>query len=314
MNANRPRLGFTLVELLVVIAIIGILVAILLPAVQSAREAARRTSCRNKLKQIGLATQLFESTHETLPPPNVQSAEGVLISGGSAYSGLGSVFVVLLPFLEEAARFEAYDLTRAPTDTVNLPFTEQALDVYTCPSMQMPRTAPHPCGERLGPGSYLPSTRVRYGTPGALDGAFANSPGKKGSRYDLGFEKIIDGTSHTLLFGETTYGLKNYLWTEHGSTNCHANGGSCWGDFKWAQGYWHYAFGHTGWTPGQKSKYHFNKTDTAFDTRQRTTFRSDHPGGVQFVLIDGSVRFVETDVEQQALFAMITRLGGEIGQ
>ena len=114
------------------------------PAVRAFLEKLHRVllllteRCRNKLKQLGLATQLFESTYETLPPPNVQSAEGVLISGGSAYSGLGSVLVVLLPFLEEAARFEAYDLTRAPTATVNLPFTEQALDVYTCPSMQTP--------------------------------------------------------------------------------------------------------------------------------------------------------------------------------
>jgi len=308
---ERPRGAFTLIELLVVIAIVGILAALLLPAVQAAREAARRTQCRNNLKQLGLATHLFESSHATLPPPQVLSSQGVLISSGTHYEGLGSVFVVLLPYLEEGGRYDAYDLTLPPGAPANRSFTSVALPSYTCPSMATPRVVPDPCGETLGLGSYLPSTRVRYGTPGALDGAFANPPSNYGARYDLGLEKVTDGASHTLLFGETSYGLVNYRWAEHGASSCHSKGGVCWGDFKWAQGYWHYAFGHTGWTPGQKSKYHFNTPEAPWDTRQRTTFRSDHPGGVQFVGIDGSVRFVETRIDQNALFAAITRSGGE---
>jgi prepilin-type N-terminal cleavage/methylation domain-containing protein len=308
-DANNK--AFTLVELLSVIAIIGVLAALLLPAVQQAREAARQTQCRNLLKQIGLATQLFEGAHQTLPPPQVLPHGSGLVGGASGdYGHLGSVFVLLLPFLEEGGLYESYDIQQPPTAASNTGFTSKALPAYLCPSMHLPREVPDLCGELLGPGSYLPSTRVAYGTPGGLDGGFTNPPGF-GDRYRLTFAQITDGASHTVMFGETSYGLKNYRWAEHGALNCHSKPGACWGDFTWAQGYWHYAFGHTGWTKGQKSKYHFNDTNAPFDTRQRTTFRSDHPDGVHFVQLDSSVRFIETDIDREALFALITRAGGD---
>ncbi|TWT90533.1 hypothetical protein Mal64_09250 [Pseudobythopirellula maris] len=312
MRTKNPPKAFTLVELLVVIAIIGILVALLLPAVQSAREAARRCTCRNKLKQIGLATHLFESTRKTLPPPHVLSKGGGLVAAenNEFYGHLGGALVLLLPYLEQGARFDTYDLTEPPEHSGpgadNLSVTQTALPDYQCPSMHMPRTAPDPCGESLGPGSYLISTRTHYQPQFALNGAFAAPPGA-GKRYDLGLEKITDGVSHTLLIGETSYGLANYTWDEHPSSGCNDKSGPCWGDFKWAAGYWINAFGHTGWTKGQDSKYHFNETDAPYDIRQRTTFRSDHPGGVQFVLLDGSVRFIPESIEREALFALITR-------
>lgn len=315
LHSRLRARAFTLVELLVVIAIIGILVALLLPAVQSARESARKISCKNKLKQIGLATLHFENVHRTLPPPQVLGEGGGLVSGGSFYSGLGSMFVLLLPYLEEGASFDTYDLTKPPSfregSVDNLSVTQSALPAYNCPSMLMPRTAPDPCGESLGPGSYLISSRVRYLPQFALTGAF-DTPPKVGQRYRLGLQRITDGTSHTLLIGETSYGLKNYRWVEHTASGCKSNGGTCWGDYSWAQGYWHFAFGHTGWTPHQKSRYNFNDTDASWDSRQRTTFRSDHPGGVQFVLVDGSVHFIQDTIQRETLFALITRDGGEV--
>lgn len=315
MLAMRQRTAFTLVELLVVIAIVGILIALLLPAVQAARESARRAACGNKLKQIGLAVHEFANTHNTLPPPQVLAEGGGLVAGESYYSGLGSMFVLLLPYLEEGARFDRYDLTRPPDyqgpEARNLSLARTALPPYNCPSMGLPRAVPDPCGERLGPGSYLISTRVHYQPQFALNGAFATPP-DKGKRYDLPFAKIIDGTSHTVLVGETNYGLKNYLWSEHAANGCKSNGGVCWGDFKWAEGYWHFAFGHTGWTPNQPSRYNFNQPSAPWDSRLRTTFRSDHPGGVMFVLVDGSVQLLRTEIEQGALFALVTRAGQEV--
>jgi len=308
-------LGFTIVELLVVIAIIGALVALLLPAVQSAREAARRTSCTNNLKQIGLAVLNFENTHQTLPPPHVLSEGGGLVAGPTFYSGLGSTFVLLLQYLEDGSRYEAYDLTRPPSyrdATVdNRKITSAALPAYMCPSMALPRAVPDACGEELGPGSYLISTRVRYQPQFALDGAFATPP-SAGRRYNLGLAKIVDGTSHTLLVGETDYDWRDYSWAEHTIGACQKNGGSCWGDFAWAHGYWHFAFGHTGYTPGQGTNYNFNNPTVEWDGRYRTTFRSDHSDGVQFVCLDGSVHYLHTEIEQATLFALITRLGGEV--
>ncbi|WP_442482300.1 DUF1559 family PulG-like putative transporter [Aeoliella sp. SH292] len=311
MKRTIVRGGFTLVELLVVIAIIGNLVAILLPAIQSAREAARRCQCRNNLKQIGLASLNFESTHKTFPPPQVLPEGGGLVGGnGGNYGHLGSVFVMLLPYLEAGNLYDAYSIEEAPSSATNRQFTSGPLAAYMCPSMHLPRHVPDPCGESLGPGSYMPSTRVAYGTPGVLDGAFDNPPGAN-ERYKLGAQRITDGLSNTLLVGETNYGLENYRWSEHSSSGCHANGGPCYGDFTWAQGYWHYAFGHTGWNKGQPSRFHFNDTTAGFDARQRTTFRSDHSGGVHFVLLDGSVQWVSGDIDRDALFALITRAGGD---
>ena len=315
-NGYRHTRGFTLVELLVTIAIIGALVALLLPAVQAAREAARRTSCRNNLKQIGLATLNFETSHKTLPPPQVLGAGGGLVAGDSFYSGLGSTFVLLLPYLEQGGMFAQYDLTKPPTErdlahgVDNLKFTETSQPMYLCPGMNLPRNVPDACGEKLGPGSYLISTRVFYQPQIAMNGAF-NAPPGAGVRYDLGIESITDGTTHTLLVGETNYAWEGYHWDQHYESSCTGAGGSCFGDFTWAQGYWHHAFGHLGLQNGQPEKYNFNEFNKEWDSRYRTTFRSDHPGGVQFVLLDGSVQFLRTDIERDAMMALVTRAGEE---
>lgn len=309
---TRAPHGFTIVELLVVIGIIGLLLALLLPAVQSAREAARRTQCRNNLKQVGLAAIGFEVAHQTFPPPQVLPRGGGLVGGGGGdYGHLGSVFVLLLPYLEEGSLYDSYRIDESPGSSNNSRYTSGSLPPYLCPTMHLPRQVPHPCGESLGPGSYLASTRVAYGTPGGLDGAFDNPPGP-GRRYRMQPRHVTDGLSNTLLIGETSYGLENYRWVEHTSTKCHSLGGLCWGDYKWAEGYWHFAFGHTGWTRGQQSKYHFNNTTAGFDSRQRTTFRSDHPGGVHFVRLDGSVAFVNEAIERESLFAQITRAAEDL--
>jgi type II secretory pathway pseudopilin PulG len=283
-----------LVELLVVIAIVGMLVALLLPAVQAARECSRRVTCKNNLKQIGLAAQNYHSATGHLPPPKL---------GGGQFNALGGTLIALLPYLEESARFDNYDPTRAVDDPHNLPITSKALDVYLCPSMALPRAVPEvEAGEKLGPGSYLISSRTDYSNFGNLDGAFEN-PTSDGS-YTLGMQHITDGTSKTLLMGEINYGVQAMLWTDHPSLQ----GTSMWGDQTWAHGYWALAWGHM----AAKFPGIYNNSTEYAPPYSNRSFRSDHPNGVQFALVDGSVQFLSEDASPEVRRALVTRAGDEI--
>jgi prepilin-type N-terminal cleavage/methylation domain-containing protein len=292
---RAARAGFTLVELLVVIAIIGVLIALLLPAVQGAREAARRMSCQNHLKQIGLAVQNFAEAQHHLPPPNANDK--------TTYSERGSTLVLLLPYLEDANRFARYDLSKTVDDPVNLPITGAPVAGYLCPSMGMPREAPNlGCGEQLAPGSYLISSRTDYFNYGELDGAFANPP-DDGS-YSLSWKDITDGLSNTLLVGEINYGNPKFLWS-----GCPGeNGRPKWGDQTWAAGYWFLAWGHISSADPEL----FNNSAKYQAPSSARTFRSDHPGGVQFVLLDGSVHFLTDATTPEVRYALVTRAGEEV--
>lgn len=305
----RAQYGFTLVELLVVIAIIGILVALLLPAVQAAREAGRRMGCKNHLKQIGLATQLFHDAQKTLPPFKVLRGNGGLVAKGDNADGTGygdelstrgSMFVHLLPYLEQGNLYATYDLGKDVYHPDNLSVTERALPTYMCPSMALPRGVPeNACGERLGPGSYIISASTIHPNYLRLDGAFYNPD--FGSRYHLSFQHITDGSSKTLWVGEIDYGFSNWTWDGDCS-------GTKWGDYKWAQSYLRLAWGHmAGLFPGD-----LYNSQTYFHPQNDTVFRSDHPGGVQFVMIDGSVHFISDDSDRDVRKALVTRAGEEV--
>ncbi|MCA9257641.1 MAG: DUF1559 domain-containing protein [Planctomycetales bacterium] len=291
VSREESRRGFTLVEVLVVIAIIGVLVALLLPAIQAAREAARRCQCRIRLKQVGLATLNYHSAQNHLPPPSV---------GSSTYDDYGSTFVVLLPYLEEAALFANYHPDKPVADPVNLPITSRPVTVYTCPSMALPRDVPEVgCGEAMAPGSYAISSRTEYKNRTQPDGAF-DSP--HGNAYSLALKHILDGSSHTLLVGEINYGHRQFLWSGCGD----ADGTPRWGDQTWANGYWYY-WGHMA---ARYPRLYNNSHDFVAPNSVRA-FRSDHPGGVQFVLLDGSVQWVGDDVAPEIRRALVTRDGGE---
>jgi hypothetical protein len=232
----------------------------------------------------------------------------LVAESGDQFSTLGSTFVLLLPFLEEGTIYEQYDITKSATEEPNLAFTGRELPPYTCPSMVVSRSMPvAECGEKLGPGSYLISSRVKFKDNGVikLDGAFANPPETVGQRYECSFKRITDGASHTLLVGETNFGFADYLW----DTGCSFDYSPRWGDHAWAEGYWFYAWGHTG---AGGRPFNFDDEQARWDSAFTSTFRSDHPGGVQFVLVDGSVQFLPSNIDQQVLSAMITRAGGEI--
>jgi prepilin-type N-terminal cleavage/methylation domain-containing protein len=292
-KVSRRAKAFTLIELLIVIAIIGILVALLLPAIQAAREAARRMSCQNNLKQIGLAIQNYAQTQKHLPPPKL---------GAKQFNAMGGTFIALLPYLEESSRFAVYDCTKLVDDPVNLPITSQPVSVYLCPSMNVPRAVPEPAAnEKLGPGSYMISTRSAYEKYENLDGAFAN-PSDDG-RYSLGFRNITDGTSRTLAIGETNFGHRDWLWSGTGALD----GTIEWGDQTWAHGYWALAWGHM----ASKTPIVFNNVVNYASPYSNRCFRSDHVGGVYFVLLDGSVRFLTSESDPLVRVSLVTRAGGE---
>lgn len=228
--------GFTLVELLVVIAIIGILIALLLPAVQAAREAARRSQCSNNLKQIGLAVLNYESSNKKLPP-------GAFLGEGSSWSAF------ILPYMEEGSTFDWLQIGEddngnfqwaSPGPEYNDPvadlgdsyrniiLVEQVIPAYRCPTMNLPehlrdRSTVNWLVMKRVPGSYIgvsgglvefqyPSFWVRpklspapsqaplwEGADGVLIGIEHQEDGRRGQ---IALRKVIDGTSKTLLIGE----------------------------------------------------------------------------------------------------------------
>ena len=130
--SRTPRPGFTLIELLVVIAIIAILVALLLPAVQQAREAARRTQCKNNLKQIGIALHSYHDVYKTFPPAYIPDEDG---------KPMHSWRVLILPFIEQQALYEQYDFNEPWDGPNNSQLANVVISVYQCPSSPNPAVA-----------------------------------------------------------------------------------------------------------------------------------------------------------------------------
>ena len=134
MKIPKHRSAFTLVELLVVIAIIGILIGMLLPAVQAVREAARRAKCQNNLKQLGLAAHNFESANMAFPP-------GVVDDDDNLQDALHTGWVFLLPYFEQNNVADQYDMNSSWSSTTNLPLAQVSIEMLNCPSNPSPFSA-----------------------------------------------------------------------------------------------------------------------------------------------------------------------------
>lgn len=295
---NLTREGFTLVELLVVIAIIGVLVAILLPAVQAAREAARNASCKNNLKQIGLAIHLYHDVYKRLPPARTGDV-----------NGFNGTFLTVLPFIEQSEAAAMFDGNKKYNfGAANIQVASMRISTYLCPSMFLPREVPDPdttCGETGAPGSYAVSTGS------GLSFVFDYLPPHNGAIVHpkcgyLSLAKIsnADGTGTTLMVGEMNYGLRDYLW----SSSCKPSNTVKWGETRWAVGYPGISWGST---VASLNSREIGPAMGLFYAGYES-FRSDHGGGVNFTMVDGSVRFIAEEVDHQILQALSTRAGGEI--
>ena len=333
VHRKRTPRAFTLVELLVVIAIIGILVALLLPAVQAAREAARRSQCKNNLKQLGLAALNYESAHGHLPP----SALVDLSVTSTANNGSWGVHGRLLDYLEEANLRNLVNLEegwdgQAAIDNVRIPG-------FQCPSDPL-AAEPRSFGDgrpTLWPTNY----GFNFGTWFAFDPTTKEvGNGVFYPNSNLRLAKITDGTSKTLLAAEVK------AWTQYTR-----NGGPSTTDIPNTvaeasaivqSGAQEKGTGHTEWPDGRVHHTGFTATmtpntfvpytnsdgqevDADFNSWQEgkngsagsptyamITSRSFHPGVVQVALVDGSVQTVTDDVALEAWRSTATRAGDEV--
>jgi prepilin-type N-terminal cleavage/methylation domain-containing protein len=281
--------AFTLVELLVVIAIIGVLVALLLPAVQAAREAARRSQCSNNLRQIALATLQFEDANKKLPPGAVWSSSGV---------SRGSVFVYLLPHLEQSSLFSSIDLTQ--TSIVNevlpgstTPIASMVIPALLCPSDPHPKLydkfAAHNYAASRGPTDVYNNPACPCTNPwqnlsqAPLDDpkTFAGPFTRVGTAVRLA--EITDGTSNTIFLGEVR-------------PKCSEHARNGWADSNDGNGFC------TTLIPINYNSCDDNASSSCNRSCNWSTelgFRSLHSGGSFFAFGDGGVRFVSQTIDHQ---------------
>lgn len=307
-NRKCGRHAFTLIELLVVIAIIGILVALLLPAVQAAREAARRVQCQNHLKQIGLAIHNYESTYKRLP--------------WGAKGGWGQSWTTdILPYLEQGGLWEATPQGEPGWATSNTLEGEQfrflartLVPTYRCPSQPGPSHFAEEIGLISGRAlnSYLGNsgsdvTRDTYSTSGHIGmeagngvlrvGDCVTNPSEPPWPPSIKFSAIFDGLSHTVLVSETRYirlsecGICDHFALYHP-------------DFDRAQG--------SDFSEALVSLHHGINLEIAPKEHKEISVSSFHPGGAHALMCDGSVQYLTESLDESVRHAIGSRGNYEI--
>jgi prepilin-type N-terminal cleavage/methylation domain-containing protein len=301
-SKQSRRRGFTLIELLVVIAIIAVLVSLLLPAVQQAREAARRTQCKNNLKQIGLALHNYNDVHGVFPSGwiAVDPSSG-LQSAHEGLSGAGWA-TMILPFMDQTNVYNLFNSQLPLTDSRNAPFLASQIPAYKCPSAPQPLT--FDLGEEGNPTNILAKMPIANyagsfgsenldgceepaGTPPVLSNGQCKGNGIFYHNSKVTIRDITDGTSNTYMVGERKT--------------------------KEAEGWF------TSW-PGMiaEAEEAFQRTCGSADHRPNhpdqhfDDFSSHHVGGAQFLQADGSVRFVSENIDTGVYQYLASIQGGEL--
>ncbi len=328
MSIQRKRIGFTLVELLVVIAIIGILIGMLLPAVQMVREAARRTSCLNNMRQIGLALHNYESGNQQFPPSRLNPDDNFIPSGLTNNSGATSAFqswtTLLLPYIEQNNLADTFDFKQAwfdDTSSNNYTTIQTQVAIFNCPSS--------PTSDRVDPFHVVGAAAGDYGSINEVKKKVytqvlgVSDPGAgpregflskfKGNRV----ANCRDGLSNTFFVAECAG--QPEVWTSRGRMTMddfasytddkvvEFNGdlvptdGTGWADPDCG-------FSINGATNDGLSKY----GPTMINAINVSEVFSFHPGGASFAMADGSTHFVKDSIDVQTFVALCTRAGGEV--
>ncbi len=302
---HEKRHGFTLVELLVVIAIIGILIALLLPAVQSAREAARRMQCSNNLKQIGLALHNYHSAHKSFPP------------GGIASNEL-SFLVFILPYIEQKPLYDQFNFNAgsytlgSATSNGRAEHGQVAIPCYLCPS----------CPDQL---SNLSASGSNYSerTPATADGKdpytthYQGVMGPVGTNPVTGVEYTVLNRSHSwggqaqqgVLFNNKAVRFRDIT---DGASNTFAVGEISW------KGYGKFRSWIRGPSSSEKEAQGSCKNaaepinaGASYGLFNDAGFGSRHPGGTQFLIADGSTHFLSETISYDVYLSTASRNGGE---
>ena len=298
-HSSRSR-GFTLIELLVVIAIIAILIALLLPAVQQAREAARRTQCKNNMKQLGLALHNYHDVHNAFPSGWIAVDNRVQ----SAHDGLNGAGwgTMILPFIDQAPLYSKFDANLAIHDPANIAFIDNVLPAWQCPSD--PKPDKWEIEEEGSPGTVLATLPTAnyigsFGTeeldgceepPGTAPVASNGQCRGNGMFYHnsrVSMRDITDGTTNTYMIGER-------------GTRPDIGWFSTWPGMV--------AEGEEAFQRILGSADHVPNDPVG----HLDDFSSSHVGGTQFVLGDGSVRFISENIDRGLYQSLATILGGEV--
>ncbi len=347
MDARRRRAGFTLIELLVVIAIVSLLIALLLPAVQSAREAARRIQCTNNLKQIGLGLHNYEGLAAAFPPSNIAS----YVSGSFTYNGF-SVHARILPLMEQGVAFNAINFSFTHRTVQNSTVVGLALACFVCPSdPNRDGLTPFPSGVS----ARVPCYGFNEGDWFIWNALAANGAGNPpstrgvfGPNLSRRIAEFTDGTSQTLLatdvkalnpfcqvggqFSEPNLsspmaplppaGVDPLSVASEYSTvrGCNASPPGT-GHTAWVDGNSQETGMTTAFTPNKAAINPTNEADldilTVLISKNQPlygaiTARSYHSGGVNALFGDGSVRFVKSTIDGSTWRALGTIAGSEV--
>ena len=300
----RKRIGLTLIELLVVIAVIGLLVALTLPAVQSAREAARRAACLNNLKQFGLALHNFHESHGTFPPGGVGPVRGV--PPGLKEHGLGTY---LLPYLEQDALFRQYRWDVSYFDPPNQAVVNTQLKVWQCPAAESNRvhdgsriTVPPVAVPFQGTAACADYAGMHLVNPGLLLTGLVDPVNNYFGIFEVNrttrLAEVLDGTSQTIMMAECAGRPK--LWQGRIVVPDAWLSGGPWASRSMLFG--------QGATPDGTALF----GPCAVNCTNNREVYSFHPTGANAVFADGSVHFLRADLNIRVFARLVTRAGGEV--